>query len=298
MNVKIATAPCSWGVWYADGTPSGTPADVFLNQAEEAGYTALELGPIGYLPTDTEILKEELDKRRLSICAGTVCQAFDQFRSFKDFKPAIAALCNRLQKLDVPYIVAMDESNVGKYSELKKTMPRETWVGYIQMIKEMAEFTKQEYGIEILYHPHIKSLVEYENEIVDLMDIANVNLCFDTGHHAYCNGGYEIGDRSALAFLEKYADRIPYLHFKNVDPVVRKKVIDENIDSDTAFDIDVMCDLKDGIIDFKQLTDLLRKIHFDGYAVIEQDVPHATVQQAFESAKRNLEYLRSIGMIQ
>lgn len=297
MNVKIATAPCSWGVWYADGTPSGTPADLFLDQAQQAGYTALELGPIGYLPTATEILKEELDKRRLSICAGTVCQSFDKFKSFNDFKPSIDDLCSRLKKLDVPYIVAMDESNVGKYSELKKTMPRETWVGYVKMIKDMAEFTMQEYGIEILYHPHIKSLVEYESEIVDLMDISNVNLCFDTGHHAYCNGGYKIGDRSALTFLEKYADRIPYLHFKNVDSVVRKKIFDENIDSDTAFDINVMCDLKDGIINFEDLTAVLRKINFNGYAVIEQDMPHAAAQQAFESAKRNLDYLRSIGMI-
>lgn len=48
-NVKIATAPCSWGVWYADGTPSGTPYKVFLDQAAEAGYKALELGPDGYL---------------------------------------------------------------------------------------------------------------------------------------------------------------------------------------------------------------------------------------------------------
>jgi len=297
VNVKIATAPCSWGVWYADGTPSGTPANVFLDQAEQAGYTALELGPIGYLPTDIDVLKEELEKRHLSICAGTVCQSFDRFKSFKDFRSTISDLCIRLKKLNVPYIVAMDESNVGKYSEFKKIMTRETWVGYIRMIKEMAEYTMQEYGIEILYHPHIKSLVEYENEIIDLMDIANINLCFDTGHHAYCNGGYSINDKSALDFLEKYSDRIPYLHFKNVNPVVRKKVLDENIDSDTAFDIDVMCDLKDGIIIFKDLTDVLRKINFNGYAIIEQDVPHATAQQAFESAKRNLEHLRSIGMI-
>ena len=25
-QITIATAPCSWGVWYADGTPSGTPS--------------------------------------------------------------------------------------------------------------------------------------------------------------------------------------------------------------------------------------------------------------------------------
>ena len=72
-KVKIATAPCSWGVWYADGTPSGTPWELFLDQAAEAGYQALELGPDGYLPTDEGRLREELERRGLSVCAGTAC---------------------------------------------------------------------------------------------------------------------------------------------------------------------------------------------------------------------------------
>ena len=49
LQVTIGTAPCSWGVWWPDGTPSGTPYDIFLDQAAEAGYKALELGPVGYL---------------------------------------------------------------------------------------------------------------------------------------------------------------------------------------------------------------------------------------------------------
>ena len=71
LQVTIGTAPCSWGVWWPDGTPSGTPYDIFLDQAAEAGYKALELGPVGYLPTDIGQLREELARRDLSICGGT-----------------------------------------------------------------------------------------------------------------------------------------------------------------------------------------------------------------------------------
>ena len=60
LQVTIGTAPCSWGVWWPDGTPSGTPYNVFLDQAAEAGYKALELGPVGYLPTDIGQLRDEL----------------------------------------------------------------------------------------------------------------------------------------------------------------------------------------------------------------------------------------------
>ena len=44
LQVTIGTAPCSWGVWWPDGTPSGTPYNVFLDQAAEAGLEALERG--------------------------------------------------------------------------------------------------------------------------------------------------------------------------------------------------------------------------------------------------------------
>ena len=63
LQVTIGTAPCSWGVWWPDGTPSGTPYNVFLDQAAEAGYKALELGPVGYLPTDIGQLRDELARR-------------------------------------------------------------------------------------------------------------------------------------------------------------------------------------------------------------------------------------------
>lgn len=297
MNVKIGTAPCSWGVWYADGTPSKTPYNVFLDQAAASGYTALELGPIGYLPTDPAKLSEELGSRRLSICAGTVCEALDKYESFDGFKPKIDELCQRLRHFNAPYIVAMDESDVGLYSEKKETMPHETWVKYIKMVGDMAHFTKEQYGIEVVYHPHVKTLVEYEKEIEELMELTGMNLCFDTGHHAYSNGSWEMGDRTAIEFLKKHAAKIPYLHFKNVNSAVRKKVFDEHIDADTAFDIDVMGDLKDGIIDFVELTQVLRDINFNGYAIIEQDMPRATTEEAFAAAKRNLEYLKTIGMI-
>ena len=77
-KVTIATAPCSWGVWYADGTPSGTPWNIFLDQAAAAGYRALELGPDGYLPTDEAVLREELTRRGLEVCSGTCCSQFDR----------------------------------------------------------------------------------------------------------------------------------------------------------------------------------------------------------------------------
>ena len=297
-RITIATAPCSWGVWYADGTPSGTPYTVFLDQAAAAGYKALELGPAGYLPTDVDKLKDELSKRELSVCAGTACYFFDRYNHFRDFKEDVDILCRRLAALNATYLVTMDESDVGSYSEKKAAFTNETWNKYMTMLKELGKYTRSEYGIETVYHPHIKSLIETEQEILRLMDYADLSLCFDTGHHAYVNGGTQHGDQSAQNFIKRYPQRIKYLHFKNVDSVVREKVLAEHLTSDQAFDIDVMCDLKDGIIDFTSLKETLDQIGFDGFGIIEQDMPKATTDQAFAAAKRNLFYLREINMIE
>ncbi|UWP57901.1 sugar phosphate isomerase/epimerase family protein [Ruminococcus gauvreauii] len=296
-NVKIATAPCSWGVWYADGTPSGTPWELFLDQAAEAGYQALELGPDGYLPTDDGRLREELAKRSLEVCAGTACYQFDTGKDFDAFRPRVEALCRRLSALDVHHLVTMDESDVGKYSEKKVDMDAETWRTFFQKIKDMGEYTKNFFDIEVVYHPHIKTMVEYEEEIIRLMDFTGLRLCFDTGHHAYSNGTGMIGDRSAIDFMRRYSDRMAYLHFKQVDGTIYKKVMAEKLDSDTAFDMQVMCDIPDGIIDFEEVRRVMDEINYSGITVVESDMPCASNEQVFESAKRNLKYLQEIGIV-
>jgi inosose dehydratase len=270
---------------------------LFLKQASEIGYKALELGPDGYLPTEANRLQEILGHHGLSVCAGTACYAFDRYDSFEGFRPRIEALCERIRSLGGRYLVTMDESNVGLYSEKKADYSAALWDKYLGMFQTLGRFTEEEFGIQTVYHPHIRSLIETEEEIIRLMDHTGLDLCFDTGHHAYVNGNGQPGDPSAADFLRRYATRIPYLHFKQIDGAVYAKVLAENLDSDTAFDINVMCDLPDGIIDFREIKQVLDDIGFDGIAVVESDMPRATNEQAAASAKRNLDYLKEIHLM-
>lgn len=296
-QITIATAPCSWGVWYPDGTPSGTPWRTFLDQAAAAGYKALELGPDGYLPTDEGELRAELESRGLTLCSGTSVYTFDQYNSFADFRPQVEALCRRISAFGARYLVVMDESDVGLYSEKKADITPELWSRYFGMMKEMGAYTKGEWGVETVYHPHIKSLVETEEEIERMAVHTGLRFCFDIGHHAYVNGGGRRPDASPVDFIRKWPDKMAYLHFKNVDEKVFARVRAEKLDSDTAFDLDVMGDLEDGMVDYLELKKALDDIGFSGIGVIEQDMPKASAEVAFAAARRNLEYLRRIGMI-
>ena len=98
-------------------------------------------------------------------------------------------------------------------------------------------------------------------------------------------------------FLEAHIDHIPYLHFKNVSGEVRKQELDGALAWDDPKMDDIMCDLEDGIIDYEAYRDLLDRLNFQGVGIIEQDCPHATTQEAFEKAKKNLVYLQKIHLI-
>lgn len=74
-HLRLGTAPDSWGVWFPDD-PQQVPWHRFLDEAADAGYTAVELGPYGYLPTHPEQLRDELGRRGLTLTgatAGTAC---------------------------------------------------------------------------------------------------------------------------------------------------------------------------------------------------------------------------------
>src|SRR5437773_12308080 len=70
MAVTIGTAPDSWGVWFPSD-PKQIPAKRFLDEVSQAGYEYIELGPFGYLPSDSKELQHELSGRRLKVCAAT-----------------------------------------------------------------------------------------------------------------------------------------------------------------------------------------------------------------------------------
>ena len=70
-RLLLGSCPDSWGVWFADD-PRQTPWHRFLDELAAVGYTYLELGPYGYLPTDPARLRDEVGRRGLTVAGGTV----------------------------------------------------------------------------------------------------------------------------------------------------------------------------------------------------------------------------------
>ena len=90
MSIKISSAPCCWGVDNVKN-PYLPKWERVLEEASQAGYRGIELGPYGYIPLDAERVGKELKLRGLNIIAGTI---FDDL-------VAPANLSNLLQQTDV-----------------------------------------------------------------------------------------------------------------------------------------------------------------------------------------------------
>ena len=106
------------------------------------------------------------------------------------------------------------------------------------------------------------------------------SLCLDTGHHAYRGG-------DPVAFFLKHHARIPYLHLKSVDRQKQEWVERERIPFAIAVGNDMFCEPHTGAVDFIAFRDALRKVDYDGWATVEQDMYPAAVRQAVSNRQEN-----------
>ena len=285
-HVTIGTAPCSWGVWWADGTPSGTPWEVFLDQAAEGGYKTLELGPDGYLPTDIGQLTEELGRRGLSVCAGTACYNFAELSSFAEVRDKVDALCRRITAFGAAYLVTMDGTNMGYYGEFKKGLTEDDWKKYYAMFREMGEYTRSQHGVEVVFHQHNKTLIETEEELVRIMEDSGLKLCFDTGHFTFAG-------EDPVAVLGKFADRVGHVHLKNMRMPIVEKVKAEDWSflkavREGAFTVPGD---PDGCVDFDSVFEILDKAGYEGWIMVEAEQDPAKANP-FEYAKTARAYIK------
>src|SRR5213593_4830291 len=70
--MRIANAPCSWGVLEFDGMEHSAPCAQVLDEIAATGYAGTELGDWGFMPTDPQALSTELAARALHMLGAFV----------------------------------------------------------------------------------------------------------------------------------------------------------------------------------------------------------------------------------
>jgi inosose dehydratase len=290
-RVKIGSAPDSWGVWFADD-PQQTPWTRFLDEVAEAGYTRIELGPYGYLPTDPAELKEQLDQRGLEVTAGTTFEHLHRPDSFDSTWRDVAPVAELAAAMGAKHLVVMPSMWRGDDGQIVE--PRLDHEGQARHGRQVTEFGRrvfEEYGLRTQFHPHADGHVDTQDTVERFLaetDGAHVNLCLDTGHISYCGG-------DNLQLIRDYPDRIGYVHLKQVDPAVLAQVQAEGLGFDAAVQRGVMCEPPGGVPELPPVLEALAGLDIDLFAIVEQDLYPCPPEVPLPIARRTLAYLNSHG---
>jgi inosose dehydratase len=168
----------------------------------------------------------------------------------------------------------------------------EQWTNLISGTNELGRVMLEEYGIELVFHPHVDTHVDSQERIEQFLqdtDPRYVNLCLDTGHIAY-----EGGDN--VAIVKDYPDRIHYVHLKQVDPEVRERVRRENLPLSEAVKLGAMVEPPYGEPDMPPLLEALAELGTDLFCVIEQDLYPVEPDVPLPIAARTAGYFVACGL--
>lgn len=294
-KLHLGTAPDSWGVWNPSGDPLQTPWTRYLDEVVAAGYTWVELGPLGYLPTDAAVLRDELDRRGLVLTGGTVFAALHRGgQALIDAKTACDAEAATLVPMGARYLIVLPDG----YSDMQgnltgpTTLTDDEWDDLTGGMSELARYVKGEHGLELVAHPHADTHLGTQAEIerfLDETDPDDVNLCLDTGHVAYCGA-------DNLRIIGDYPERVTYVHLKQVDVAIRARVREERLGFAQAVRLGVMVEPPLGEPDMPTLLTALAGLDRDLFCIVEQDMYPCDFDAPLPIARRTFSYLESCGM--
>jgi len=298
--IKIANAPCSWGVLEFDLDNKAAGFEQVLNEISETGYQGTELGDWGFMPVVPSELRKELDKRSLAMVGAFV----PVFMKDRTRHAAGAETAVRTAKLMADagfpeaFIVLADENcsvnertlNAGRVTP-QMGLTNEEWKVFAEGADFVAREVKEKAGLRTVFHHHCAGYAETPAEIEILMELTDrslVGLVLDMGH-------YMFGGGDPLSALRKFSERIWHIHFKDCLPDVALKSRTEGWDYFKSVENGVFCELGKGSVDFPSIVKELRTQDYSGWIVVEQDVLPGMGNPKM-CARRNREYIKSLGL--
>jgi inosose dehydratase len=280
-------------VWFADD-PAQTPWHRFLDELAAAGYEWLELGPHGYLPTDPVQLAGEVAQRGLKVSGAGVSGALHVADRWEQDLADARKVASLVQAIGARYLIYLPEL----YSDLEgnfvyptKLAPDE-WARLVSRVSEIGRIVRDEYGVRLVFHPHADSHVGTQDEVERFLagtDPSAVSLCLDTGHIAYCGG-------VNLALIQRFAERIGYVHLKQADPAILSQVHDEQLCFAEAVRRGVMCEPPHGVPPMEPLLAALARLDADLFAIVEQDMYPCDPDAPLPVATRTRSYFGRLGL--
>ena len=306
LPITITCAPCCWGVDDVSN-PHLPPWERVLDEAAEAGFGGLELGPYGYMPLDAARVGAALEARGLRIVAGTIFDDLVSPRNRQNLLRQVREICrfitalprpktHRGQRFAAPYLTVMDWGHderdyAAGHSDRAPRLDPEDCSGMITNIRAIGKLARDDYDVRAVIHPHAGGYIEFEDELDRLAEGVPgevAGLCLDTGHMDYSG-------LDPIETLRRYAGRTDYIHFKDIDATKYVDVMGRHIRFFDACAEGVMCPIGCGRIDYLGVRDLLNELGYAGYITIEQERDPRNADGVLGDLTASRDFLRRTG---
>ncbi len=298
--IRIANAPCSWGVLEFDLDGKAAGFKQVLDEIRDTGYEGSELGDWGFMPTVPADLRKELDQRQLAM-VGAFVPVFMKDKTKHAAGAEVAVKTAQLMAdagFPDAFIVLADDNgsvpertqNAGRVTS-NMGLSADEWKTFAEGANLVASQVKAKTGLRTVFHHHCAGYVETPEEIDQLMALTDpslVGLVLDMGH-------YKFGGGDPLAALKKHQSRIWHIHFKDCHPELAAKSKTEGWDYFQSVGSGVFCELGKGAVDFASIVAELKKQAYSGWIVVEQDVLPGMGNPKV-CAQRNRDFIQSLGL--
>ncbi len=196
-----------------------------LDETAKIGFDGIEKG--NKFPKDPADLHAELDPRGLRYVSGWHSLNL-LVNDVETEKAAMQPALDMLKAMGSKVIITCETSNTVHGNDAvalndRATLTPDQWPAFGAGIEALAKFAAAQ-GIQLVYHPHMGTVVETPAEYDLLMAHTGpaTKLLFDTGH-CYFGGGdpAEVGAR--------HMARTAHIHAKNVRPEIMKQVREQGL---------------------------------------------------------------------
>ena len=283
---KIAGAPISWGVCEVPGWGNVLPATTVLNEMNELGLAATELGPPDYLPADPRALKALLTEFELTLVGGFLAVTLHtDVQSTLDEADRVAAI---LKAGGAEVLVLAAATGLDGYDE-RPQLTDDEWNTLVDTCAKIREIAAK-HGLTTVLHPHVGTHVEREAEVDRFLADSDLQLCLDTGHLL-------IGGTDPVELARRYPDRIGHVHLKDVRDEIAAKVRSGELSYTDAVEQGIYVPLGDGDVDVEALVQLVQEAGYTGWFVLEQDTrlkDGSPVDKPLKDTARSLAHLGKI----
>ena len=287
--MKLATAPVNWNGPDVPEYRKYTPYPQLLEEMVAAGYSATEWSSI--MPKEPEVLAQDLRVRGLRMLGGFVgLELRNSDKREQEVKKG-AEIGKYFQSLGASYLIAADSGDPRRVQEAGRVNPAGGLTA-AQLeslgsgLNELGALLKPA-GVRLVFHNHVGTYVETETEtcrLLDATDPALISWCLDCGHLTYGGG-------DTMRMLQKYGDRVGYVHIKDVDGNLLRRSREEGWSFHEALKRFIFPRLGEGMVNIPAVIRALKDYRYDGWLVVEQDT---TPDNPTTIAKENRLYLEAL----